>query len=100
MRRIFIKSLAIAATVLAATPALAAEARLAWKDLDLTTDAGKAELDNRIEVAATKICSTEAVTGTRITRGPSAACLAEARSVITARIAAKTAPGRVASTAR
>lgn len=100
MRKIFINSLAIAASILAATPALAADAKLVWKDLDLTTDAGKAELDSRIDAAATQVCSAEAVTGTRIARGASPACLAEARDAIKARIAAKTAPGRVASTAR
>ena len=100
MRRIFINSLAIAATVLAATPAFAADARLTWKDLDLSTDAGKAELDNRIEAAAQQVCTREAVTGTRITRGATSSCLADARKAMTTLIAAKTGQNRVASSAR
>lgn len=100
MRKIFINSLAIAASILAATPALAADAKLVWKDLDLTTDAGKAELDSRIDAAAMQVCSPGAITGSRISRGASATCLADARNAMKAQIAAKTAPGRVASTAR
>lgn len=100
MRNTIITSLALAATVLAATPALAADAKLTWKDLDLNTDAGKAELGRRIDAAAAQVCTTEPVTGSRLAHRATSSCLAEARAVITERIAAKTAPGRVASNAR
>lgn len=80
----------LAAACLAATPALAGDAKLHWKDLDLATEAGRAELDRRIDVAARTVCAPEAVTGSRLARSrPSAACLAEARSHMSAQVAAK-----------
>lgn len=81
----------LAAACLAATPALAADAKLTWKDLDLTSEAGKAELDRRIDAAAQQVCAPQAVTGSRIVaRTPAPACLAEAREQMTAQIAART----------
>ena len=82
-------SLGIAAACLAGTPAIAAEAKLTWRDLDLTTTAGKAELDNRIETAAQQLCTSEPVTGSRLAPPATPRCLAEARDVITARVNAK-----------
>ena len=90
-------SLALAAACLAGTPALAGDAKLVWNDLDLTTPAGKAELDRRIDAAAQRVCAPEAVTGSRITRRSAAAsCLDEARSTIAAQVAAKTDHRRLA----
>lgn len=89
MRNIVL-SLALAGTCLAAGPALAAEARIAWNDLDLSTAAGKAELDRRIDAAARELCTHDAITGSRIAPKPSARCLADARGVISAKVAART----------
>lgn len=83
-------SLALAAACLATNPALAADAKLAWGDLDLATEAGKAELDHRIEAAARQVCAPQAVTGSRIVRrNAPASCLAEARSTLAAQVAAR-----------
>lgn len=83
-------SIAIAAACMTAAPALAADAKLVWSDLDLTTAAGKAELDQRIDAAAQQVCAPEAVTGSRIVqRNPSASCLADARAAIAAQVSAR-----------
>jgi UrcA family protein len=83
-------SLTLAAACLAATPAMAGDAKLAWSDLDLATDAGKVELDHRIDLAANAICAPQAITGSRLTkRSPSARCLAEARETLSAQVQAK-----------
>lgn len=88
--RHFALTLAIAIAAASATPALAADARLAWNDLDLSTPAGKAELDSRIEAAAQQVCMPEAVTGSRIVRRNAApSCLADARSAIAAQVQAR-----------
>jgi UrcA family protein len=47
---------ATSATVLFATPSQAAEKRVAYGDLDLTTAAGRATLDRRINKAAHAVC--------------------------------------------
>ncbi len=90
-------SFALAAACLAANPALAADATFAWKDLDLNTDAGQAELGHRIDAAALQVCAPGAITGSRIMRGPSARCVTEARTAITAHVAAKTGKARLAA---
>ena len=83
--------IALTAAALAAiaplTPAIAADARIEWKDLDLTSDTGRAELERRVETAAQTICGPQAVTGSRIARRSGASCLATARSEINAQIA-------------
>jgi UrcA family protein len=92
------RSFALAAACLAASPVLAADAKLVLRDLDLASDAGRAELDRRIEAAAQQVCAPEAVTGSRIAaRKPSRSCLAEARDVMTAQIAEKTERNRLAA---
>jgi UrcA family protein len=81
----------LAAACLAATPVLAGDAKVMFNDLDLSTQAGKTELDHRIEVAAQQVCKPEAMTGSRIVRDrPSQACLVNARSEIAAMVEAKT----------
>ena len=83
-------ALALAATGLVASPALAGDARIAWNDLDLTTESGKAELNRRIDLAAQELCAPRTVTGSIIARKAPASCLEEARSLIAAKIEAKT----------
>jgi len=90
-------TLAIAAGCLAAKPALAGEAKLAWNDLDLTTAAGKAELDHRIEVAAQAVCTSGPVTGSMIGHRATPRCLAEARGAIAAQVNAKLGQSRMAA---
>lgn len=90
MRTFGIMLAAAAATVLtlaAAPAAMAADGQVSWKGLDLTTDAGRSELDSRIETAANEICHAGAVTGSRVDRGPSRACLTDARTEIRAQLA-------------
>jgi len=87
-----------AACMMAAPPAFAADAKLGWSDLDLTTAAGKAELDRRIDAAAQQVCAPEAVTGSRIApRSPSASCLADAHQAIAEQVAARMDHNRVAA---
>ncbi|WP_423141377.1 UrcA family protein [Parablastomonas sp. CN1-191] len=61
-------SLAAAAMLLASTvPALASESNVAtlrYDDLDLSSGAGKAALDRRIDQAARQVCATMMTTGT------------------------------------
>lgn len=74
-------------TFVAAPAAFAADGTVTWKGLDLTTDAGRTELDSRITKAANAICVSGPVTGSRLNRNPSASCLAEARTEIRAQLA-------------
>jgi UrcA family protein len=90
-------TLTIAALGLAATPALAGDARIAWNDLDLTTPAGKAELGRRVDAAARKLCIRNSVTGSLIGRAPSKACLAEAHELIRTRLGARIGAERLAA---
>jgi UrcA family protein len=92
---------ALAAAVAAGTPALAGEAKLTWKDLDLATPGGRSELDRRIEAAAQQVCAPEAMTGSRLAaRGAAPGCLAEARETIAAQVAARTGRPELAGGAR
>lgn len=90
-------SFAIAAICMMAAPAMAADTRLAWRDLDLTTPAGKAELERRIDTASRQVCAPQAVTGSLIVRrDPSADCLAEAHRLIAEQVAARVERNRLA----
>lgn len=95
--RTILFSLGIAAACLAANPALAGEVKLAWKDLDLTTAAGKAELDSRIDAAAEQACTSDPATGSRLTRA-TPGCIADARHAIIAQIAPRLGGSRFAAT--
>ena len=75
--------------VAAPLPAFAESALLSWKDLDLSSDAGRAELNHRIDLAANRACTPALVTGSRLRSAPSAACVADARTQIQAKLAAK-----------
>jgi UrcA family protein len=91
MRIFTTTTLMLASVWLATTPALAENIKLTWSDLDLTTPAGKAELDRRIETVAEKACTPEPVTGTRIQPQPVASCVADTRKEIAAQVSARTA---------
>jgi UrcA family protein len=81
---------ALAAPLLSLSPATyAAAPSVSWKDLDLSTDAGKAELDNRVRTVAQTICTSQVTTGTIITRAPAASCVTAASEQIKARISAR-----------
>jgi UrcA family protein len=80
---------ALAASLLASSlPASAQAAALRIGDLDLTSEAGKAELARRVELAVRQACPGEEVTGTRMgNKGAQQACEAEARGQIEAHVA-------------
>lgn len=96
---IFAAAAASALTFAVAPAAMAADGQVSWKGLDLTSDAGRAELDTRIEAAARTICDNGAVTGSRLNRGPSRNCLATARGEIRGQLARKLPATALASTA-
>lgn len=83
-------SLALAAASALAIPAIASAAenqtqsvRIAYKDLDLTTEAGQKELDRRMDKAARDVCGMdEAVTGSRIATSESRECYSTTRTQI------------------
>lgn len=79
-----------AAAVSLAPAAMAGEtAALQYKDLDLSTDAGKAELSRRIDVAARKACRVEPTTGSRIQSNEGLdECMANVRRQVETRLAA------------
>lgn len=100
MRTIGLMLAAAAATALTlavAPAAMAADGAVSWKGLDLTTDAGRAELDSRIDTAAQEICNTGAMTGSRISQRPSRTCLADAKSEIRVQLAKKLPAAALAS---
>lgn len=77
---------ALAAATLALTPAahaddtIESEARVAYGDLDLTTEEGVAELDRRIDEAARTICGVREVrTGSRLPSRSARKCYDEAK---------------------
>lgn len=87
--RIIAFPLAFALIGLTVAPAWASQAKVVWNDLDLTSAAGKTELDRRIDAAAREICTPEAATGSRLAKQPSHQCLAETRGMIEAKLAAR-----------
>ena len=88
--RFTLSAAALAAGILSMTPvAFAATSSVTWKDLDLSTEAGRTELDNRVHTAAQAICTPQVTTGTIIRRAPTARCVADAREQIKARVAAR-----------
>ena len=58
-----------------------------FNDLDLSTQAGRAALDLRIERAARSVCSVQNETGTILQNRISQRCLSEARKSISDQIA-------------
>jgi len=77
---------ALAATIgllAVAQPALAGSAVLKYRDLDLSSQAGREELDRRISAAAREACGfSDAVTGTRIMPKEARECYKDARAKI------------------
>ncbi len=64
MTKLLVSTIALA--LLGTTAAQARTAEVRHADLNLTSAAGQAELERRIERAARKVCSEEANTGTHI----------------------------------
>ncbi len=74
---------------LIAQPAFAESVTVQYKDLDLASDAGQKELDNRIDSAARKVCGfSQRTTGTRIPDKEARDCVAEAKQKLVKRITA------------
>ena len=97
-------ALALASFTLIATP-LAVHAEtgrdedqrvgVTWRDLDLATEHGRAELDRRIEAAARYACRMdETVLGTRIPTREQRDCYREARNQLDQRFAQVIAQGQ------
>ncbi|MGE3690666.1 MAG: UrcA family protein [Novosphingobium sp.] len=83
----FAAALAAIALPLAAMPAHAETAQLRYDDLDLATEAGKAELSRRIDTVAQKACPLESITGSRIQlRDEQARCMADVRRQIASKL--------------
>lgn len=85
-------AIALAAALLAGTPAFAKDARITYGDLDLATHAGQAEANRRIDAAAMHYCIGEIETGSIVAN----ACRAAVRDALKDKLAERTA----ANTAR
>jgi UrcA family protein len=80
-------TLAIALALSSASAAFAQEASFRYADLDLSSAAGQAELERRIESVARQVCRAEAATGTRIVdQDELARCKSDVRAQIAARL--------------
>ena len=84
-----IASAALSITAIANSPAIAASnAEVRIGDLDLSTEAGRAELSRRVDIAASKVCRPEAITGSHIAhRSQIEQCKAELQRQIESRVA-------------
>ena len=79
-----------AAALMISGAAFAETASLDFKGLDLTTEAGKAEMNRRIEAVARRACPAEALTGSRIPPiRQREECMADVRRQVQAKLAAK-----------
>jgi UrcA family protein len=87
--RITLIALAASAALAGSLPAGAATAELTWKDLDLTTEAGRTELDRRVEAVALKACKRDRMTGSNMRKAPSAQCVSDAKAQLRAKLSAK-----------
>jgi UrcA family protein len=80
-------TLAIALALTSASAAFAQETTVRYADLDLSSVAGQAELERRIESATRQICRGEAITGTRIVdQDEVARCKSDVRAQISAQL--------------
>jgi len=96
--------LALASFAMAATPLAAAHAAqdgeqrvvgVTFRDLDLSTEAGRAELDRRIDRAARSACGMEETAlGTRLPSRDQRACFTDAKSQLDRQFASVIARGR------
>jgi UrcA family protein len=86
-------ALAVAAATVVAVPAAAEVAdknvaAVQYRDLDLATDAGREELERRLDKAARDVCGmSDVVTGSRIRSREARQCYAQARSQMTEQFA-------------
>lgn len=95
-RMFFSAALAAGLSIAAFAPAaMAGTAQIHLNDLDLSTDAGKAELNNRIEKAAVSVCSRQIGTGTMFKQRVSRSCVNETRAQLEQQIAARIADGNL-----
>lgn len=98
-----LKTFGTAAALMISGAAFAETASLDFRGLDLTTEAGKAEMNRRIEVVARKACPAEALTGSRIPLiQHREECMADVRRQVQAKLAAKNrlAESRLADSAK
>jgi len=69
------------ATVATATPVLAADVTVTYKDLDLKTPAGQQALTRRLDRAAREACGIDAIaTGTRVRSSEAQTCYDQAKA--------------------
>ncbi len=87
-----IRTLALAAalsTVSVTAFATAPSVEVKYADLDLTTPQGMAELDNRIDAAARRVCGLDdVVTGTKLPSSAAKRCYEQARQKVKEQVAA------------
>lgn len=75
--------------MLGAVPASAKDAEVSYADLNLDTDAGRAQLEQRIERAARKVCDYDVMpTGTLIRPADAQTCYLAAKSHASRQVAA------------
>ena len=80
-------TLAIALALTSASAAFAQESTVRYADLDLSSAAGQAELERRIENATRQLCRAEPIVGTRIVdRDEVERCRDEVRAQIAAKL--------------
>jgi UrcA family protein len=80
-------TLAIALALSSASAAFPQETTLRYADLDLSSAAGQAELERRIENATRQLCRAEPIVGTRIVdNGEVERCRDEVRAQIAAKL--------------
>lgn len=92
MKRTTLTIAAALGMAVAAQPALAEAVAVTYQDLDLGTEQGRQELDNRIDSAAKKVCGYDEVrTGSRTISKDARNCYNQARKELQERIAALTA---------
>lgn len=83
-----IAAIAAATLALSTAPAFAGSVSVNYKDLDLSTPAGQAELDHRLDRAAREVCGMDEIqTGTRIPSRSARKCYKNAREKLDERIA-------------
>jgi UrcA family protein len=80
-------TLAIALALTPASAAFAQETTVRYADLDLSSAAGQAEMERRIENATRQVCRAEPISGTRIVDMDEVErCRDEVRAQITAKL--------------
>jgi UrcA family protein len=88
MNRSIMAIAALSGALLAVQPVLAASVEVQYGDLDLTSEAGRNELDKRIDRAAELACEADVkAVGSRITTREARDCIKQAKQQIEQRIA-------------